>query len=75
MLELRYPEDVTDSMQYGTPAVVVPEKATKENVDEIIDFARFEGAICNDGQDDCIVVQLPGRPIELYTERALRTGW
>lgn len=57
--------------QYGVPCVVLD---GTEAASEVICFARESEAIYyEDGPDDeCFVVQLPGRPQELYTENALR---
>lgn len=58
------------SEQYDTPAVVIPEDATRNDGDEILEFAEDNEAIY-DSDDAYFVVKFPGRPIECYTERAL----
>lgn len=59
------------SSQYGVPYVVITEDDTPA---QVIAFAREQGAIYNDGKDDCIVVAFDDRleVIEIYTPRALR---
>lgn len=56
--------------QYGKPCVIVADEAVLEPV-EVMDFCHRVGAIYDDGEDDCYVVQLPDRPQELYTKEAL----
>ena len=43
-----------------------------ETFEEVTDFANESDARYDDGEDVCYVIQFPGRPQELYTERALR---
>lgn len=43
-----------------------------ECFEEVVMFALDCDATYNDGEDDCYVIQFPGRPQELYTEQALR---
>lgn len=59
--------------QYGVPCVVLE---GGESADEVVAFAReSEAQYYEDGPDDeALVVQFPGRPQELYTERALRSS-
>ena len=46
---------------------------TVEMVDDAIEIARDEGATFEDaGDEEVFVVELPGRPQEVYTESALR---
>ncbi len=61
------------SSQYDTSCIVVEEGDHLDySIDDVIHAAVDGGATYNDGEDECLVVQLPGRPVELYTERALR---
>lgn len=63
--------DVGYAPQYGTPCITVEPGDSAEGV---IAEAEDQGAVFNDGEDLCFVVQLPDRPQELYTERALRAS-
>jgi hypothetical protein len=64
------------SHQYGCAAVIIPDDASREDIDEIVEFAEEIGAIYSYGETDDdteLVVQLPQRGfIEVYTARALR---
>ena len=43
-----------------------------ETFEEVTEFAHESDATYDDGEDECYVIQFPGRPQELYTEQALR---
>ncbi len=62
-----------NSAQYETPFVHIEED---DRAFAVIDFAWVIGATCNDGEDDCFVVEFYNRPgiVEVYTERALRSS-
>lgn len=55
--------------QYGTPSVVIEQG--DEDPEEIIELAEENGAVL-EADDHYLVVRFPGRPDEVYTERALR---
>lgn len=55
--------------QYGRPCLVIE---GTEPFEEVIMGAYDAEATFNDGEDECLIVQFPGRPQELYTEEALR---
>jgi len=66
----------TYSSQYRTSCIVVEEADLGDyTIDEIIEEAIEKEATYHDGEDVCLVVQLPGRPIELYTKRAFRMSF
>lgn len=60
------------SRQYGTSCVVI--ESLPADADEVIEYAHDIGAVCEESDGVAYVIQFPGRPIELYTERALRAG-
>lgn len=55
--------------QYARPCIVLE---GNETPDEVIERAWYAEALFDDGEDECYVIQFPGRPPELYTEDALR---
>lgn len=59
------------SGQYGTPCLIIEDEDDVIDIDTLLEYATEQGALCSDGEDYCFVVQLPGRPVELYTEEAL----
>lgn len=50
-----------------------------EVFEEVVMMAYDCGATYDDGEDECFVIEFPGRPQELYSEEALRRslvpGW
>ena len=65
----------TYSSQYHTPCIVIERDDLGDfTIDEVIEEAVSMEATYDDGEDECFVVQFPGRPIELYTERTFRIG-
>lgn len=58
------------SEQFGTSSVVLED--IPQDPDQVIQYAEENEATYFDGEDNCFVVQFPGRPVELYTESALR---
>ncbi len=64
--------DITSSDQYGTACLIIEADDYEENtIHDIIEIAIERDATYYDGEDECFVIQFPGRPIEIYTERAL----
>jgi hypothetical protein len=55
--------------QYSKPCIRLE---GGETFDEVSEFAYECEATYFDGEDECFVIQFPGRPQELYTEEALR---
>lgn len=60
------------SRQYGTACVIL--ERLPADADEVVEYAREIEAIYEEPDGDAFVVQFPGGPIELYTERALRAS-
>jgi hypothetical protein len=60
------------SGQYGVPCLIIEEAEDVIDIDTLLEYATEQGALYHDGDDYCFVVQLPGRPVELHTEEALR---
>lgn len=58
--------------QYGVPCLVLDDIDLTENAEVIILKAYLDEATYWDGEDTNLVLQFPGRPMELYTENALR---
>jgi hypothetical protein len=58
------------SSQYHTGVVILSKDDT--SFIKIKKAAHDYEALYNDGKDQCFVIQFPDRPIELYTETALR---
>ena len=58
------------SDQYGTPAIVLKDELVSPN--DVVKMARLEEAFIKNRDGLQFVVRFPGRPIELYTEKALR---
>jgi hypothetical protein len=57
------------SEQYSVPCVVID---GTETFDEVETKCSADEALFFDGEEYCMVVQFPGRPMELYTGEALR---
>jgi hypothetical protein len=59
--------------QYEKACIIVDEN---DSVEDIIEYAEFNDALYYEGpdpvDDKCFVVQLAGRPKELYTEQSLK---
>lgn len=64
---------VSYASQYELSCIVVD---PSDDPDEVIKMAQLEGAIYYDGEDDCLVLDIPekGRWVgpELYTEQSFR---
>lgn len=54
--------------QYSVPCVVID---GTETFDEVETKCNEDDALYWDGEEYCMVVQFPGRPMELYTQEAL----
>lgn len=54
--------------QYGTGCIRID---GNESPEDVIEFAYEADAHYHDGEDECFVIQFPGRPMELYTREAL----
>lgn len=70
------------SDQYGCPCIVIDDDdmtqmgLDKNGADRIIEEAREEHATFEDEPGSiCYVIQFPNRPMELYTESALRRSF
>ena len=57
------------SEQYNKPCIRLE---GGESYDEVAEFAYECEATYDDGEDECFVIEFPGRPQELYTADALR---
>ncbi len=57
----------TYAEQFGTCCLVVEPGDT---ADDALEYAYEVGAYYDDGEDECLVVEFPGRPQELYTRSA-----
>lgn len=68
---IRMASDGGSSQQYGANVVLIEET---DSISNVMEFADDIGARFHDGEDMCYVVQFPGGPAELYTERALRSS-
>ncbi len=63
------------SDQYAMFAVVLEEEDLPSGAEDTINFAITNEAtkvFPSEGKDPCFCVQFPGRPMELYSEEALR---
>jgi len=60
--------------QYNKSCIILE---YNDKIEDVIEYANCEDAIYyEDGPDDkCFVVQFPNRPMELYTENAIRRGF
>ncbi len=69
---------ISASRQYGGCGALMMETSdfpfTERDIEELIELAHREEAIYWEGDDACIVVSLPGRPIEIYMQRAFRAS-
>lgn len=54
--------------QYGTGYIRID---GNEELEEVVEFAYEAAAYYHDGEDECLVIQFPGRTPELYTREAL----
>jgi hypothetical protein len=54
--------------QFGTGCIRID---GNEEFEEVVEFAYEAEAYYDDGEDECLVIQFPGRPPELYTREAL----
>lgn len=62
------------AQQYEKPCLILNEEDMNRSPRELIQTALNMGAIYEDADGVHFVVQFPGRPQELYTERAFRSS-
>lgn len=60
--------------QYRKPCLILDQGDLKASPEVLIEAAHDMEAIYEDADGEQLVVQFPGRPQELYTERAFRAS-